>query len=233
MLEYNTFKIIKKLDPFCTGVPKKTYNLMIEAYNQKDWDNLFILFDTHVWFALFIEIQDQFTDIEYFLNLGSVLTTSSCFSLYKDEFIYLLNHPERNVAERIHLMEEEDQDFFNSLSDTGTIFRGSRPRDRYGFSWTLDKKIAIQFSKRYPYKTILQKGNFDKNDVIAYFDNEKEILIDTNNIKNLEIINEYENDTEYREVAVAREKMHFSTKEGMKKLPTYKKLLEKIQDQSK
>lgn len=85
-------------------------------------------------------------------------------------------------ANKSYLMNKGEQKKFNALPEEVTIYRGvSKPECKYGFSWTIDKRIALWFSNRcenqesYVYKCIV-----NKKDIICYFEirNEKEVIVD-------------------------------------------------------
>ena len=78
-------------------------------------------------------------------------------------------------------MDEKELKIYNSLPERGTIYRGAKIKTALGHSWTLDKDKAKWFASRYNGPSVLQKGEFKKKDVIAYFDREKEIFIDMDN----------------------------------------------------
>ncbi len=84
-------------------------------------------------------------------------------------------------ANKSFLMSKREQKKFNALPDKVIIYRGvNNPEYKYGFSWTLDKRIAFWFANNceneesYVYKCIV-----NKKDIICYFEirNEKELII--------------------------------------------------------
>lgn len=94
-------------------------------------------------------------------------------------------------ANKSYLMDKGERKVFDALPKEVTIYRGvDNPEYKYGFSWTLDKKVAQWFANRneskraYVYECIV-----DKEDLICYFEirNEKEVIIDPETLKEYEI----------------------------------------------
>lgn len=90
------------------------------------------------------------------------------------------------------LMDEDELKYYNNLPEKITVYRGVNKITNHppkALSWTLDYDIANWFSERFSkgngivYKTIIKK-----EDVLAYFSNEKELVIDFKKINDLEII---------------------------------------------
>lgn len=86
-------------------------------------------------------------------------------------------------------MSKGEQKKFNALPDKVIIYRGvNNPKYKYGFSWTLDKRIAYWFANRYENKeSYVYECTVDKKDLICYFEirNEKEVIIDPLTLKNI------------------------------------------------
>jgi len=110
-------------------------------------------------------------------------------------------------ADKQLLMTEEDFKIYNDISDTEPIeiYRGvGINREPYGLSWTINKKTAEWFAKRwentdaYMFKTYCYK-----KDVLAYFNtrNEDELVVNVKNLdKNkMERINLYEGENKTTE----------------------------------
>lgn len=79
------------------------------------------------------------------------------------------------------LMCEEDLNYYKSLPDQLTVYRGvAQGRVKIGLSWTDDLDQAKWFQHRFGEENTLLQLNVQKKDIIAYFNtrNEKEILLD-------------------------------------------------------
>jgi len=91
-------------------------------------------------------------------------------------------------ANRSYLMNKGEQKTYNALPDKVTIYRGvSDPKYKYGFSWTIDKRIALWFANRYEEKgACVYECIVDKKDIICYLEirNEKEAIIEPSVLKN-------------------------------------------------
>lgn len=87
-------------------------------------------------------------------------------------------------ADKSYLMSKREQKKFNALPEKVTIYRGvNNPGYKYGFSWTLDKRIAYWFANRYENKeSYVYECTVDKKDLVCYFEirNEEEVIIDPN-----------------------------------------------------
>ena len=62
-----------------------------------------------------------------------------------------------------------------------------------GISWTLDYDKAKFFADRHQGEVVIVKGRFKKQNVIAYFEREEEILISPSSLDNIEILKKYFN----------------------------------------
>lgn len=78
---------------------------------------------------------------------------------------------------RESMMDEEERDALANLPDTITVYRGTAAVDQFGsgFSWTLDRKRAEWFGRRFAGvgdnrdKPWLIQGEIEKSKVIAHF----------------------------------------------------------------
>tara|TARA_B100001971_G_C18189484_1_gene537724 strand:- start:184 stop:1338 length:1155 start_codon:yes stop_codon:yes gene_type:complete len=192
--------------------------------NSKDWERTFLWLSVWEKFPKFLEIHEELEDDDYFSILGDILHMGTYYSDYEIEFDYLLNNPDRDMNNRIHLMDEEEQKIFKLIPERGTIYRGAKDGMEYGFSWTLEQEKAEWFAKGYPGDAVLLKGQFQKDDVIAYFDREKEIFIDPVNV-NWDVINDYSNDEGTR--PLQRYAMHIDVWNEILNFPGYKALRKK------
>lgn len=91
-------------------------------------------------------------------------------------------------ANKAYLMNKREQKKFDKLPERVTIYRGvNNPDYKYGFSWTIDKRIANWFANRYEDKeSYVYECIVDKKDILCYLDirNEKEVIIDPEILKN-------------------------------------------------
>ena len=217
--------------PITKGDPRfsEIFEITRKLYKNKEWRELFIWFQSHVRFPLFLEIYEELNDEEYFSFLGMVLNRGSYFYDFSEELLFLLNHPKKDINKRFKLMDEKELKIYNSLPERGTIYRGAKIKTAIGHSWTLDKDKAKWFASRYNGTTVLIKGEFKKKDVIAYFGREKEIFIDPENIRKKKHIKIFENILDYN----PREMMHHLVIEKITIFPGYKKLKREMRIESR
>lgn len=95
------------------------------------------------------------------------------------------------------IMTEEENKRYLELPDIIKVYRGySKKHGKInGLSWTLDRNIGMRFAKRFDEeKTMLAYGTIHKKDVLAYFEDEEEIIMDVKKmIEKPEIITVGEN----------------------------------------
>lgn len=84
-------------------------------------------------------------------------------------------------ADKSYLMSKREQKIFSELPDQVIVYRGvSNPEYKYGFSWTLNKKVAFWYADRCEsHNSCVYECTVDKKDILCYFDtrNEAEIVI--------------------------------------------------------
>ncbi len=85
-------------------------------------------------------------------------------------------------ANKSYLMSKGEQKKFNALPEKVSIYRGvNNPEYKYGFSWTIDKRVALWFANRCENKeSYVYECTVDKRDLLCYFEirNEKEVIVD-------------------------------------------------------
>ena len=94
-------------------------------------------------------------------------------------------------ADKNYLMEQSENDFFNSLPDVVTIYRGVtdyNKGNKKALSWTLSKKTAKWFATRWNENGYIFEAKINKENIIAYCNkrNEQEIIVDFNKIYELQ-----------------------------------------------
>jgi len=91
-------------------------------------------------------------------------------------------------ANKKYLMSKEEYDYYESLPQTVTVYRGvAVGRNPKGLSWTCNLKTAEWFANRFNTENkqgYIQYLEVDKSLVLAYFNgrDEDEIVLDTTNI---------------------------------------------------
>lgn len=92
------------------------------------------------------------------------------------------------------LMETDELKIFNKLENELTIYRGFYSNEYYNaLSWTLDKKTALFFAKRFGEKGSIYQANIKKENVYAYFNctNEKELIVNYDKLYNIAKIEQF------------------------------------------
>lgn len=136
-------------------------------------------------FNAFISVKNKMNDVMYWEMLGELIIGTENFWQWKDKFHEILE--ERSGSWQ--MMTESEKSFLLNSQSKLTIYRGCSNNNKQGWSWSLDKDMAIWFANRYNSRDrILITGECDKSMVVAFFNgrNEHEILI---NPKNVNVIN--------------------------------------------
>lgn len=105
-------------------------------------------------------------------------------------YLDLLDMFRRAVPE--YLMEPSELATFNDLPDTFTAYRGvngiSVGKARHGMSWTLDASYAAWFANRGNDEPLCISATVRKSDVLAYFEDEMEIVIPSGRNRNVKVV---------------------------------------------
>lgn len=89
------------------------------------------------------------------------------------------------------LMNLSELNVLKNLPDSITIYRGVgnyNNKDLNVFSWTLSYGVALWFAKRFGNAPEVYQADIQKTDVLAYFDIEKEIVVNPFKLKNIQKI---------------------------------------------
>jgi hypothetical protein len=127
---------------------------------------------------LFIRFEKSFSDEEYWDNLGYIYTIQDYeynnYDLYKELF-------SSTRAGKDKLMSPEDFNFYTSLPDQITIYRGGgiqEPEKGYGISWTLNMHIAEKFVRIKKHlsdeQMVVHRLVIQKSKATAYLNNRNE-----------------------------------------------------------
>lgn len=123
----------------------------------------------------YLSEEDYAKGLKYaYMKTSGINTINSCLSL--DDTLKLFKNA--NLKE---LMGTDYNDFIN-LPDDITIYRGTATK-KYSdaISWTIDKKRAIWFYKKYESKGTVYQAKIKKEDVICFLDKsacfEKEVVV--------------------------------------------------------
>lgn len=107
----------------------------------------------------------------------------------KEEYVSLFKEADPKV-----LMNEKEYKIFKKIPDEITVYRGVNTTSNHpvrALSWTRDRKTAQWFANRFVSDTdagAVYKTTVKKKDVLAYFENEDEIVVNYKNLKKIERI---------------------------------------------
>jgi len=159
---------------------------VIDAEAKRDWTNFMLLHERPYRFQTFRKIRNRLSDAEYWEVLGNLYTDSETIHCNL-RFLRPALTSTRPCRERI--MNPQERRFLAKQGERLTIYRGCRSGRKIGWSWTLDRRKAEWFARRFEEyvegSPIVLIGEVDKNDVIAYFADrkEKEIVVDPKKVK--------------------------------------------------
>lgn len=154
---------------------------------ERKWSNLIFLYERPYRMQTFLEIADEIEEHEeYWDILGNVLIDTE--NMYQwQEFIYEAVEPDdwQRREQRFHIMSKEELWKFSRLPATIQVYRGCRPHNKDGWSWTISKEVAKGFATRYGMKGQILSGTVAKDHVVAFFDRrgEEEILVDPMHVR--------------------------------------------------
>ena len=163
-----------------------------KAVVEKNWSRILGFTERPYRFQTFMEHMGLMTNAEYWENLGWLWTDSeNLWQVGKRELRGLLNS-ERSGREL--MMDPEEREALAALPETFPVYRGHGPKNKWGFSWTLDLAKAAWFANRFTRKgerQLVTEGACLKANAVALFlgRNEKEIVTDPMKLKALKNVN--------------------------------------------
>lgn len=107
-------------------------------------------------------------------------------NISKSEYVRLFKRANRN-----YLMTEEERNILDSLPERITIYRGINSKTDHpvnGMSWTPERDTAVWFANRFSNSggSVCQ-AEINKENILAYFDFEKETVVDYRKLENIKI----------------------------------------------
>lgn len=111
---------------------------------------------------------------KYWKILSSLWTGSENIFQHKELWAELL----KDKTNSHYFMSKKDLEFYNSLENEFIVYRGYKHWEN-GYSYTIDKDIAIWFAERFGQNGIVKERLVKKEDVFAFTNarNEKEIIL--------------------------------------------------------
>jgi hypothetical protein len=141
---------------------KKQY--IQKALDIKDFDHYIFLHERAYRLQAFVNIFDLLPDKQYWELLSTIWVDSENINENAVLWKLLLT---RNKKYKQFFMNKEERAYFKKLPDTITIYRGYETgrksrHPKKGFSYTLDEKTAMWFTRRYRndkiFKRIIKKS---------------------------------------------------------------------------
>jgi hypothetical protein len=136
----------------------------------------------------FVKNEYMRDDPAYFRIIGNIWTDFeilSCSSSWLELLLHFepLRYPTQKLSLNvIHMMTDVEQQQLAELPDQFTVYRGHEDRCLHGISWTMDRKIAMQYAIGMNGNRSISTGIVMKKSVIAVIDRwaEAEIIVPTN-----------------------------------------------------
>ncbi len=149
-----------------------------DLIDKADIHRLFILIQTK-YHLLFFKYINQYLDEKEFAEFLAYVWVNS-ENPNQDVNVSLTEIKEWfKKANKLYLMNKEDYEYYNSLPDTLTIYRGvANNRNPKGISYTDKKETAEWFMNRFGNDGYLIEKEVDKKNIAAYFNtrNEDELV---------------------------------------------------------
>lgn len=190
-ISYSVIPFPGSNEPFNISQDIEKYHLWQEEFaedirQRKNAYSIACMIKTYYKPAFLESIKEYLSEKDFARILADYWAAYGIMDAPKTKFLYWFQE-----ADKSYLMSKREQKKFNALPEKVTIYRGvNNPEYKYGFSWTLDKRMAYWFANRYESKECyVYECIVDKKDLICYFEirNEKEVLIDPLVLKNYAI----------------------------------------------
>jgi hypothetical protein len=142
----------------------------------KDFSSYIFMHERAYRLNAFLDVQNEMSNKEYWELLASIWTDSE--NIWQNLPIWKKLFKSKR-PDRKYLMDEEEQNIYNSLPDVVTAHRGHQGKNKNGLSYTLDKDKAKWFANRWKQRGKVDTIQIPKSKIIAYFSvrNESEIIV--------------------------------------------------------
>lgn len=148
---------------------------LAQALEKGDYEKAVWLHERPHRFDAFLQFMCEFTPEKYWKVLGSIWTDTENAFQNQDMWLEVW---QCDLSHRDKCMSEHELEFYKNLPEKIVAYRGTE-KNHHGLSWTLDKKRAEFFSRRYTKNGFVLEATIDKSNVLAYFSgrNESEIVV--------------------------------------------------------
>lgn len=136
-----------------------------KALAEKNFNSYVYLHERPYRLEAFTKIADKLSDTQYWTLLSSIWTDTENQWQNHETWKTLLSSKRSG---RHYLSGEEGDNLLRSLPEEVVIYRGCQPEvNENGLSWTLDKKKAEFFAKRFGKEGIILEKKISKTKIIA------------------------------------------------------------------
>lgn len=154
----------------------------------KDWKSFLSLLGRQSKCEFLVTNMDQIDVSEYFELVGDVWNTGYCSSCFLTNCLTRSQQHEY----RKQMMSHKEILVFESLSSTELLFRSHGKDNQLGCSWTLSKKVAMEFAKNFG-RNYISEIRVPRAKIVAYFGRKEEFECIVSNIDiNLAVVKETE-----------------------------------------
>lgn len=154
---------------------KKQY--LDEQIEKKKWSSAVWMYERPYRLQAFLTIKKHLSFSEYWELLGSLWTDSENIWQNQSDWKKLLSS---SISKKECFMDEEERKRLKSLPELVTVYRGYVPgKNKSGFSYTLSKKQALWFAKRYDKSGKVLTRQIKKSEIFAFKTHrgEEEVII--------------------------------------------------------
>jgi integration host factor subunit beta len=151
------FKMSKVFNEYLNYITPKKIDKLIHYCNS--YDRLPTLIDAYY--------SDKISLDELFMALRDNWTSFDNISRYMVDLEDILESGYRTIY---LMMDKKEQEYFEELPDTVTIYRGCDEQNQSGICWSLDRDIAIEFPFLHRYKAknpVLVTATVCKDEIVA------------------------------------------------------------------
>ena len=151
--------------------------LIQKAKKEKNWNQFVFLYERPYRLEAFVSIQNYLKPKEYWELLADIWVDSE--NIWQNKATYKKLFSKHRDYKK-YFMNSKERKYFDSLPEQIVAYRGYvKGQNRRGFSYTLDKKQAEWFAKRFDNDGSVAKIVVPKSRVLAYTNRrgEKELII--------------------------------------------------------
>jgi hypothetical protein len=167
---------LEQMNPLVNMQYKQKKELVKKALKQKDYDSYIWLHERPFRLNAFTDIKHKLKSKQYWSILSDIWRDSENIWQNKPIWLYLFL---LEIPNREYFMSLEDRAAFNNLPNEIIVYRGYDENNKSGYSYTLDRKKAEWFARRFDKNGKVLKRKVKKEDIFAYTNQrgENEVII--------------------------------------------------------